>query len=185
MNDPIYFHTFAERATRHGLRYLGETRISTMVTGNFGADVRKTLAALATDQIQTEQYLDFVRNRTFRETLLVRAEQTPNWGITPERIYGLNVAVGAKVVGKPVDLTTEAATCLAVPEPQRHGCVSATNPLFKAAMLALTEAWPERCRSWKRHLHRAVAKLNREATGTDLDVALATGLLNAHVRVRT
>src|SRR5262249_14105371 len=68
VNDPVYFHQFSARAGAHGLRYLGEARVSTMVTGNFGPEVQKTLALLATDQIQTEQYLDFVRNRTFRET---------------------------------------------------------------------------------------------------------------------
>src|SRR5205823_580001 len=43
VNDPLYFHQFVDMATKHGLRYLGESRIGTMVTGNFAPEVEKTL----------------------------------------------------------------------------------------------------------------------------------------------
>ena len=169
-------HQFAARATACGLRYLGESRVSTMVTGNFGADVQKTLAVLATDQVQTEQYLDFVRNRTFRETLLVRAEQEPDWSIAPERVYGLHLASGGKLVGKRVDLASDAAAQFQ----SRSGMVVSTKgPLFKAAMLALTEAWPGTV-PFAEVLQRAVAKIGRPATDED-SPTLALGLLNAHI----
>jgi methyltransferase-like protein len=176
VNAPVYFHTFAERASAHGLRYLGEARLSTMVSGNFGAAVQKTLAHLATDQIQIEQYLDFVRNRTFRETLLVRSEQVPNWAIAPERVFGLHVASGARVVGRAVDLATDAPAQFQ----SRSGMgVSATGALFKGAMLALAEAWPGTV-PFLELVHRSVAKLGRAATDAD-PVALAAGLLNVYV----
>jgi methyltransferase-like protein/SAM-dependent methyltransferase len=176
VNDPVYFHTFVEGAGEHGLRYLGESRITTMVTGNFGADVQKTISQLSTDQVQTEQYLDFVRNRMFRETLLVRAEQTPNWAITPERLYGLHVASGAKTVGKPVELTSDAPAQFQ----SRNGMgVSATNVVFKAAMLVLAEVWPATL-PFAEVLHRAVAKLARGATSADLTV-LASNFLSTYI----
>jgi len=175
VNDPLYFHQFVARATAHGLRYLGESRVTTMVTGNFGADVQKTLAKLATDQIQTEQYLDFVRNRTFRETLLVRSEVQPDWGIVPERVYGLHVASGGKAA-KPVDLTSDAPAQFQ----SRSGMViSATSPLFKAAMTVLAEAWPA-TRPFVELVPLAAAKLGRTATDADSQ-ALALGLLNAFI----
>ena len=176
VNDPLYFHQFVDRATARGLRYLGESRISTMVTGNFGADVQKTLAVLASDQVQTEQYLDFVRNRTFRETLLVRAEQTPDWAIAPERVYGLHVASGGKPTGKPVDLSTDVPAQFQ----SRSGMViSISAPLLKAAMLTLLEVWPGTI-TYLDLLKKAVAKLDREATNEDLQ-SLALGLLSAYV----
>jgi methyltransferase-like protein/SAM-dependent methyltransferase len=175
VNDPVYFHQFVARAAGHGLRYLGEARISTMVSGNFGADIQKTLAHLSTDPVQIEQYLDFVRNRTFRETLLVRAEQAPSWAIEPERVYGLHVAAGTKVVGKPVDLSSDAPAQFQ----SRSGmAVSATAPLFKAAMLALAEAWPGTL-PFAEVVRRAVARLGREPADDD-PVALAAGLLNVY-----
>ena len=146
------------------------------LSGNFGADVQKTLAVLATDQVQTEQYLDFVRNRTFRETLLVRADQEPDWSIAPERLYGLHLASAGKPVGKRVDLATDASAQFQ----SRSGMVvSVTSPLFKAAMLALSEAWPGTV-PFAEVLQQTVAKVGRAATAAD-SPTLALGLLNAHI----
>ncbi len=176
INDPMYFHQFISRAAARGLSYLGESRLSTMVSGNFGADVQKALTILATDQIQTEQYLDFVRNRTFRETLLVRSDQTPDWNIVPERVHGLHIASGGKVVGKKVDLTSEVAAQFQ----SRSGMVLSTSGrLFKAAMLALTEVWPATV-PFAELLTRATAQLGRAPTEADAPV-LALGLLNAYI----
>lgn len=174
INEPVYFHEFAARASARGLRYLGESRISTMVTGNFGADVQKTLALLSTDQIQTEQFLDFVRNRTFRETLLVRAEQQPDWSIAPERAYGLHVASPAKATRR-VDLTSAAAQFQS-----RSGMVvSTTSALSKAALLALAEVWPGTV-PFAELLRLAVARLGRAPTDADSE-ALALSLLNVYM----
>lgn len=175
-NQPLYFHQFVARAEPHGLRYLGESRINTMITGNFGPDVQKTLALLATDQIQSEQYLDFVRNRTFRETLLVRADAVPNWEIVPDRVRGLHVACGAKVAGKPPALGSKAAMQFQ----SRSGMViSASAPVFKAAMLALIEAWPGTV-PFADLPGLAAAKLGRPAAADDT-AALALSVLNAHI----
>src|SRR5262249_32288684 len=99
-NDPLYFHTFAERAKAKGLKYLGESRVGTMVTGNFGPEIEKTLKILATDQIQAEQYMDFLRNRMFRESLLCLDRVQPNWAVNPECLRVLHVASGARPVGQ-------------------------------------------------------------------------------------
>jgi methyltransferase-like protein/cyclopropane fatty-acyl-phospholipid synthase-like methyltransferase len=176
VNEPQYFHQFAERATARGLRYLGEARISTMVTNNFGAEVQRTLATLATDQIQTEQYLDFVRNRTFRETLLVRADQTPDWSIAPERLSKLHAASGGKPVGRPIELTNDSPAQFQ----SRSGMVVSTSgPLLKAAMLTLSEVWPGTL-PFAGLLKESLARLGRTEEKDDAP-ALALGLLNAFV----
>ncbi|HEY1186357.1 MAG TPA: class I SAM-dependent methyltransferase [Gemmata sp.] len=175
-NQPLYFHQFIARAEPHGLRYLGESRINTMLTGNFGPDVQKTLALLAPGQIQSEQYLDFVRNRTFRETLLVRAKNVPNWEIVPERVHRLHVACGAKPVGR----TTDPGAKSAMQFQSRSGMViSASGPVFKAAMLALIEAWPGTV-PFADLPDLAAAKLGRGASDEDRQT-LALNVLNAHI----
>jgi methyltransferase-like protein/SAM-dependent methyltransferase len=176
VNEPLYFHQFAARAGARGLRYLGEARVSTMMTGNFGPDVQKALAELASDPIRTEQYLDFVRNRTFRETLLVREGQSPDWTIAPERLAGLHVAMLAKAVGAPVDPAS--------PAPARFQsasgmAVATTQPLSKAAMLLLAEASPGTL-PFAELLSGAAAKLGRAPTREDA-TSLALGLLSAFV----
>ncbi|TWT39385.1 methyltransferase regulatory domain-containing protein [Blastopirellula retiformator] len=69
-NTQFYFHEFIEEANKHDLQYLAEAHLATMWTGNFPKEVAETLERVAPDIIQREQYADFVRNRTFRQTLL-------------------------------------------------------------------------------------------------------------------
>ena len=67
INDPVWFREFAAHARRHGLQYLGE------------ADSHKTFDPAmplvpATEVIEREQYVDFLKLRRFRQTLLCREE---------------------------------------------------------------------------------------------------------------
>jgi methyltransferase-like protein/SAM-dependent methyltransferase len=140
VNEPLYFHEFVERAGAHGLRYLGEARVGTMTTSNFAPDVDKALKLLATDQIATEQYMDFLRNRAFRETLLVHGRNTPNWQVRAERVERLHIASATRPAENGlVDVASDAAVKYRSPS----GLVmSTTRPLLKAVMQVLAEAWP-------------------------------------------
>ena len=75
-----------------------------MFTGNFPPQVAATLERIAPDQISREQYMDFLRNRTFRQTLLVHQEQTINRTLNPHNIVGLYVASAAKSVSAKPDI---------------------------------------------------------------------------------
>ena len=147
VNDPIYFHQFAERAAAKGLQYLGEARVGTMVLSNFGPDIEKTLRMLATDQIQVEQYMDFLRNRMFRETLLCLNKVQPNWSIQPEVMRRFDIASPAVPVGadgkprtEPVNLA-DASENVSYRSPSGMS-MATTQPLLKAAMKVLRELWP-------------------------------------------
>jgi methyltransferase-like protein/ubiquinone/menaquinone biosynthesis C-methylase UbiE len=174
VNAPMYFHQFAELAGKHGLRYLGEARLTTMVTGNFTPDVQKALETVATDQIQAEQYMDFVRNRTFRETLLVHDDVTPNWGIRPTNIQGLHIATTRKGTENPSDLRSTAT----VQYQTKSGMtLSTSSPPLKAAMRVLGERWPGTI---------SFEELNKTVNGlleqeSDDGEALALGLLNTYI----
>ena len=92
-NTPLYFHQFAERAQAAGLGYLGEAALSSMMlTQDVPPKVRETLQRIAPDIIRFEQYLDFLRNRTFRRTLLCHAEVALRRELTPETIAGYRVS---------------------------------------------------------------------------------------------
>jgi SAM-dependent methyltransferase len=72
-NDPIYFRDFIAHATRHGLQFVGEAEASLNYDPN-GLLPPAMEQAAATDRIEREQYMDFLRLRRFRETLLCREE---------------------------------------------------------------------------------------------------------------
>jgi methyltransferase-like protein/SAM-dependent methyltransferase len=97
-NRPLYFHEFAEAALRHGLQYLGESELSTMLTSNLPTPVAETLTRISSDVLRTEQYMDFVRNRAFRQTLLCRADVALHRTLTPERVMSLYVGSPARPV---------------------------------------------------------------------------------------
>jgi methyltransferase-like protein len=139
-NDPLYFLQFCERLASHGLRYLGEAEFRTMVAAtSFPPAVRAELDALATSLLEREQYMDFLRNRTFRQTLVCRAHLQPNYDVRAEQLSACHVASPLAPKAPAPDLT---AAC---PEEfvTREGLTLTTaTPVVKAALACLAEVWP-------------------------------------------
>ncbi len=79
-NQRFYFHEFAAAARRHGLEYLGEAEPHEMF------DPTGALAGFEGDLVEREQYLDFLKARRFRQTLLCRAERPLRRQISPEQM---------------------------------------------------------------------------------------------------
>ena len=103
VNDPVYFHEFIEHAAKHGLRYLAEADFRSMLGGDLSPEVGQTLARIAPDLLQREQFLDFLRNQTFRQTLLTHQSATLTRKVSPERIFGLRIATQAQPVSASPD----------------------------------------------------------------------------------
>jgi SAM-dependent methyltransferase len=72
-DDPVYFHEFAAHASRHGLQYLGDADPPEMF------DPEGLLKPVPGGVIEREQYMDFLKARRFRQTLLCHQ------GLTLER----------------------------------------------------------------------------------------------------
>jgi len=108
VNEPLYFHQFVDRAAAKGLRYLGEADFQTMVPGNFPPEVESVLQVLSPDNIHLEQYMDFLRNRLFRQTLLCHAKATPRYTLHPRQLAAFHVASAARPVSEQPDLASAA-----------------------------------------------------------------------------
>src|SRR6476469_5498146 len=75
-NHPIYFQDFVARAGSNGLQYLADAQNNgSFVEEGSSAKVKRLLDSLGGDWVRREQYLDFMRNTTFRRALLVPAER--------------------------------------------------------------------------------------------------------------
>ena len=75
-NAPCYFYEMVGRAGAHGLAFLAEARPETMFPSNQGPKVAEHLLEKCGGvQVLVEQYLDFVVNRMFRESLFVHAQR--------------------------------------------------------------------------------------------------------------
>ena len=136
-NQPIYFHDFARRLAVNGLQYLGDADFSTMVSTNFSAEVAAKLHELgAHDILQMEQYMDFVRCRYFRKSLICRSSVQLNRSLTPALVRGVLLSTEAEAVGK-----EDAAGTLRFKTPAGQS-ISCKSPLTKAALVHLGEQWP-------------------------------------------
>jgi len=139
-NQPLYFHEFANQLAVNGLQYLGDADFSTMVSTNFSPDVAKTLKELgAHDIIQMEQYMDYVRCRYFRKTLLCHSGVRLNRNIAPSVVRGLLLASEAAPTPADAPLDPGQSVAFQTPAGSEITCRSA---LTKIAMRTLQQAWP-------------------------------------------
>lgn len=141
VNAPIYFHQFAERAAGSGLQYLAESNFSSMLAGNFPTAVADTLRKIAPEIIRMEQYMDFLRNRQFRQTLLVRDSVSLKRNLGPEDVQKFYVTtLATKLEG---DKNVENHSPDEASYKTAAGAQLLTrSALFKSAMAVLQELWP-------------------------------------------
>jgi methyltransferase-like protein/2-polyprenyl-3-methyl-5-hydroxy-6-metoxy-1,4-benzoquinol methylase len=140
VNEPVYFHEFAAHAARHDLQFLAEADVEEMQTSRFPADVAAVLDGFGDDVLQREQYLDFLKNRAFRRTLLCHREVQVDRHLRPERLTNMYLAVE---VDCEEPLTgSEAAQPLEFRS--RRGISGTTDhALTQAALRHLGAIWPQ------------------------------------------
>lgn len=173
VNEAFYFHEVIERAGAVGLKYLGEAAFRSMFAFDIASPGQQALLNLAPDLVTREQLLDFLRHRTFRQTLLVRDTTALERKVSPVRIKTLHVASRARPTRE--GARADASRIYATPD----GC-SATiaGALAQAAMRILADAWPERV-AFATLLERSRASLGAPTTPQD-EPALATALVGAY-----
>ncbi len=169
---PVYFHEFIEHAARHGLQYLAEASLTELRPREFPAEVLEKLEELAGDPVLREQYLDFLRCRKFRQTLLCHQEVVVDRDSMPGRVSALYAASEARAV--------EPGGGDGVVEFQgpQGARMSTRHPLAKAALTCLGEAWPRAL---------AFAELREQTQGKDAGAlaeilywSAAAGLVELH-----
>ena len=140
-NSPCYFYEMIGRAGAHGLAFLAEAHPEAMVPANYGPRVAEYLLEKCGGvQVLVEQYLDFVADRTFRETLFVHAEraQLIRYNPDPTRFARFHIAAWAPPVDGPTRLNHSRQEF-----EQTEGATLFTNdPGVKAALDALSARWP-------------------------------------------
>jgi methyltransferase-like protein len=139
VNEPLYFYQFIERAEPKRLQYLGEADFSVMSLRNFPPAVEAMVQSVASSLIEIEQYMDFVRNRMFRQTLLCHRDVTLDRSLASERLIGMHIASAVKPEEPINDVRSG--------EPVRFRGPSAvtttSDPVMKSALLLLSEIWPQ------------------------------------------
>jgi methyltransferase-like protein/2-polyprenyl-3-methyl-5-hydroxy-6-metoxy-1,4-benzoquinol methylase len=138
-NRPMYFHQFVDQAAGHGLQYLGEADFGSMLARGFSEQTRRTLDQISGDIIRKEQYMDYLRNRPFRQTLLVRDSHKLNRNVGAEDVTLFRITISS--LPELQNMKFDPRTKLNVRN--RHGgSFSVNRPITKAALSVLHRARP-------------------------------------------
>jgi len=138
-NRAFYFHEFATAAAKHNLQYLGEPDLSAMLAGNFPPQVQETLAKVGRNIVQMEQYMDFLRNRMFRMTLLVKRDAKINRNIDAGILRDFSIGAVARSVKDEVNIQPGEKEEFRM----ANGVVfTSDSALIKAILVALQKAMP-------------------------------------------
>lgn len=135
-NHPVYFHEFMARARATGLEYLGDPELQTMPVDNMPPQIAQTLRTI-NDPVLAEQYMDFLGNRRFRNTLLCHAESVLDRNIGREFLDSFWLAGNFH----PVTPYSEARLLDSgkLTFTDKHISISTAHPLGKLVLCTLVE----------------------------------------------
>ena len=139
-NEAIHFHEFVSRVRTHELEYLAEVELGSMLPNFLPADVLNIITQFSKDFIDYEQYLDFLRARSFRQSLLVHTDAPLVRQITPARIASLSAfpTFAAHVALAEINRDEKSVRF----NNALGHTVDSADPLFKAILRTLADAAP-------------------------------------------
>lgn len=174
-NQPFYFHEFIARAEQHGLQYLVETDLPTVLPNGLSAAAVQHLKQTARTTIEMEQYLDFLNNRTFRRTLLCHAEVRVDRRLSIEPLVNFYVNSTSEMGETSAEQSAQGIESFRASD----GAVFTTNhPLTKAAFHYLQAVEPQPV-PFRDLVRQAGAQLDKALVSEEHIMTMAGNLLQA------
>ena len=137
----FFLYQVAEDAACLGLQYLSNASFPLPDLDDEPDGVAKTLSRLASDDaVRRDQYLDFVKGRSFRATLFCHQERSLERHIAPHCIQAYQIAANVVPAGGNLD---PGAPGIGEFRTGKGGTVSIDHSLSKAALLHLGTIWPQ------------------------------------------
>lgn len=179
VNHPVYVHDFLAQCANANLEYLAEAELGSMLPLGLSQNTAEILRHIAPDIVQMEQYLDFLRNRTFRQTLLVHSGKAINRNLTPASLENLYFASPLRAASGE-DQSMHGSTRFVLPN---GNWIDTTGTITKAALLIMEKAWPQPLNFSRilneatHHTKRVLAEQTTLSDQTSLVQELGTDLL--------
>jgi methyltransferase-like protein/SAM-dependent methyltransferase len=171
-SNAFSFEDFDARVRAHGLQYLAEAKLASMLSRDLPPAGRQVIAAIP-DQIGREPYLDFFRHRAFRETLLCRADVPVDRRLTADAMGRFAFRARFVSPASPVDLADGVSVRFRRSE---HEGFDATQPFAKAACQVLGEA-PVRALGFEDLIARAYERARPHLEGGAEEQAARVAML--------
>ncbi len=138
-NQAFYFHEFISKLDATQLAYVGDAHFALMSLVDLPEVTQQILTGLD-DRLKLEQYLDFIRNRKLRESIICHAGREIQSPVSLGRIKQLYCSADLTMVES---LFTEEVTVF---NSENGGELSTANPVTIAALKTLSAIWPEQLR---------------------------------------
>lgn len=178
-NQAFYFHEFAEMIGDHGLQYIAEADISSSNISGMSVDVVNALNAIGTDIIRREQYIDFIKFRRFRSTLICRDNIELVRSPEPSVVRNFRFSSPLKPPADADLFDTEPLTFAG----ERDDTAQLNHPLTKTMLAQLGRSWTQSI-DFDELLAKAASDLAANGvTVSDEDVTKAETYLLQMIRV--
>ena len=138
INQPFYFHEFVDQISENGLQYLAEADPISLNTTDLPPESLRSFEALGNDLIKREQYIDFVRCRRFRSSLICRTSLKPDRNPHPSVLKRLRVASHVESAGSLENLSDPVPLRFIGPN---EASLEINHPLTKASLVYLKNTW--------------------------------------------
>ena len=197
VSTPFYFHEFVEHARARGLQFLSEADLFESQMRDVPESAGHLMASLPEDAVVREQYMDFFKNRMFRQTLICHDTASLDRALDDAAIEGLWISSRA-CAREGGEGEGEEGRAPGETRPVMHGqapgedpeartfltpdgfSMTTSEPLVQAAMGALAEAWP-RSVAFPALLERAREAAGPEALSERVAARLSAVLLQAYL----
>ena len=141
INQPLYFHEFIEAIETAGLRFISELEPMAFFTDDLPSFAQEALDKVWDDPIRREQYLDFIRGRFFRSTLVCRESARPIYRPIPSAAGSLYLCSQSRAISPGSSLTDNSTVAFSAPKDSQF---EIDHPLVKSLLESLGLHWPKR-----------------------------------------
>lgn len=139
VNDALYFHELVAELPARRFEYLSDASISATIPDRIPDEAVRVLNQLGRkDIIAREQYMDFLKNRRFRCSLLVRAGAPISREVSLDRLAGVHIVSQAKPIVDGADLDGPTTVTFEAPSGRAH----LASPATKRALVDLAARYP-------------------------------------------
>ncbi len=188
LNKAFYFSEFMDQAKQHGLQYLADASISTMFLENYPESVRESLGQIQ-DVVRTEQYLDFINNRSFRASLLCHQDLTITRNLNPGMIrqFYIRTQLKSLIPLHELDIDNDTDKVEFFIDSSSKKTISTTSSILKAVFCGC--AWRfNQYRSFQDIVSEASSKLPKKSEveiENETALSLLKLVLSGHARITT
>ncbi|MCB0113693.1 MAG: methyltransferase regulatory domain-containing protein [Caldilineaceae bacterium] len=141
VNDPVYFHQFHSHAQAYGLRYVGDADFSSMLSTNIPPEATAKLREVIHNPVDAEQYMDFLRNRSFRRSIVCREDVKLSGAVHHAALESFYFSSAAKAQVQPGD--DPARQSVKFVSIDGAGLIT-DHPVTVVAMNTMRANWPQR-----------------------------------------